>query len=643
MALPGTLTKIPSSFWMPCFRILDVEKGNVILSHHVKFDDDVFPYKDLKFLKQEPLDLFFHDSPFLPSDSASLPPLKPPVVNKEHLLTPSPIEPEVIPIDTSANPITNLPKHKGYTWVPDTPDPNQNIIIGDIDPRNILNKSRRKIHSINSVSTLTPDPKTYMQALRSPEKDFWIDAIKTELDNMMKHQVWTPSNHPPNLKPLSTTWVFKKKTDENGNLTKFKAQLCVRGFSQMEGIDYNEVFAPTGRIASLRLLLTLCSLNNTFKTLRLNKSLYGLKQSPRCWHSELRTTLIKLNLHPSEIDPCLFFRKEKLKPFYLYVHIDDLLFGGSWVSDFKIKIQEHFNIEDLSIIEYSLGIRINQKGEYTGLIQDKMISKILTEFQIENCRGNSSPLPSNYQELKNPDLDETPNIPFNYRRVIGLLQYLVQCTQPDLAFSISFLSQFLEHPKDRHYQAVLHVLKYLSYTKTLELKLGIQSLTHSPEEILCFTDSDWGGANEKRSFSGSLIYFFGTIGWKSQKQRVVALSSAEAEYNAMSSCCQDSEWLCQLISEITFKKISSTIYSDNQSSMALASNRIYHHGTRHIDFRLHFIRSLLEDEKITLKYIPTQRMVADLLTKNLPYSKSKGHIEIIFGLECRHKLQGTEE
>ncbi|MBW0498231.1 hypothetical protein O181_037946 [Austropuccinia psidii MF-1] len=299
-------------------------------------------------------------------------------------------------------------------------------------------------------------------------------------------------------------------------------------------------------------------------------------------------------------------------------------------------------MEDLNVSKYALGIQIIQKREYTSLIQDKMISKILTKFQIEKCRGNFSPLPSNYQELENPDLVETTKIPFNYQRVIGLLQYLVQCTQPDLAFSISFLSQFLENPKDRHYQEVFHVLKYLSFTKTLEPKLGIQGLTHSPDKILFFTDSDWGGANEKRSFSGSVIYFFGTIGWKSQKQCVVALSSAEAEYNALSSCCQDSEWLCQLISEITFKKINSTIYSNNQSSIALASNRIYHHGTRHIDFRLHFVRSLIKYEKIILKYIRTQYMVADLLTKNLPYLKSKGHIKIIFGLEGQHKLQGTE-
>ncbi|MBW0538091.1 hypothetical protein O181_077806, partial [Austropuccinia psidii MF-1] len=95
-------------------------------------------------------------------------------------------------------------------------------------------------------------------------------------------------------------------------------------------------------------------ISNDFKILRLNKSLYGLKQSPRCWHSELQKTLIKLNLIPSEINPCLFFCKDKLKPFYLYVHVDDLLFGGSWVADLKAQIKLHFDMEDLHVSKYAL-------------------------------------------------------------------------------------------------------------------------------------------------------------------------------------------------------------------------------------------------------------------------------------------------
>ncbi|MBW0534301.1 hypothetical protein O181_074016, partial [Austropuccinia psidii MF-1] len=136
----------------------------------------------------------------------------------------------------SAPPV-KLAKHKGYTWIPNTSTPIQNQIIGDIDSQNILNSPRHHAPSINSVSCLYPDPKTYLQAIHSPEKDFLIDAIQSELNNMLTPQVWTPSNHPSHLTPLTMTWVFTKKTDEDGNLTKFKAQLCVRGLNQKEGVD----------------------------------------------------------------------------------------------------------------------------------------------------------------------------------------------------------------------------------------------------------------------------------------------------------------------------------------------------------------------------------------------------------------------
>ncbi|MBW0519012.1 hypothetical protein O181_058727 [Austropuccinia psidii MF-1] len=114
-------------------------------------------------------------------------------------------------------------------------------------------------------------------------------------------------------------------------------------------------------------------------------------------------------------------------------------------------------------------------------------------------------------------------------------------------------------------------------------------MKHSKTQILGFTDSDWGGGTEKKSFSGSLIYFHGALGWRAHKQKIVALSSAEAEYNALTESAQDLLWIRQLIFETTNAETQCLLHSYNQSAIAIASNPIYHHGTRHIDFRLHFI------------------------------------------------------
>ncbi|MBW0553616.1 hypothetical protein O181_093331 [Austropuccinia psidii MF-1] len=173
-----------------------MEKGNVIISYHVKFDNNIFPYKENTPSNQESLGLLFYDNPDSPSEQSSLLSSNIPTESRNDPLMLSSIETEFIPNTSSSVPPMKLPKHKG---------------------------PRRHAHSINSVSCLYPDPKTYLQAIHSSEKDFWIDAIKSELNNMITHQVWTPSNHPSHLTPLTTTWVFKKKTDEDDNLSKFKA------------------------------------------------------------------------------------------------------------------------------------------------------------------------------------------------------------------------------------------------------------------------------------------------------------------------------------------------------------------------------------------------------------------------------------
>ncbi|MBW0563936.1 hypothetical protein O181_103651 [Austropuccinia psidii MF-1] len=159
-------------------------------------------------------------------------------------------------------------------------------------------------------------------------------------------------------------------------------------------------------------------------------------------------------------------------------------------------------MEDLRAIKYALGIRITQSKESICLIQDKFIKQIVVEFRIEKAKAPLSPLPRNYKELKTLTLEPPKQPPFNFRHAVGLLQYLVQRTRPDLSFATSFLSQFLESPCEPHYQALIHTLKYVSGTKNFSLKLGQNHLNHLKSEIVGFTDSDWGGGTEKKSFSG---------------------------------------------------------------------------------------------------------------------------------------------
>ncbi|MBW0555741.1 hypothetical protein O181_095456 [Austropuccinia psidii MF-1] len=324
---------------------------------------------------------------------------------------------------------------------------------------------------------------------------------------------------------------------------------------------------------------------------------------------------------------------------WLFINVDDLIFGGSWNEEFKTKINHCFEMEDLGQIKYALGIRIVQLQDYISLIQDKFIKNILEEFNLTDCRHTTSPLPGNLKSFKLLP-SKSINHPFNYRRAIGLLQYLVQCTRPDLAFAPSFLPQFLGDPKDIHFNAVKHVLAYLKSTKHYDLRPRQNNLKNQQNHILGFTKSDWGGSEECKSFSASIIYYHGTLGWRSHKQKVVALSSAEAEYNAATEAIQELLWLKNLLLETTNLIPKLTLFTDNQSTIAIASNHVYHHGTRHINSRLHFIQNLLENQELQINYLETNRMIADSLTKNNPYNKSIDHLKIIFS---NNDLSSKEE
>jgi hypothetical protein len=317
----------------------------------------------------------------------------------------------------------------------------------------------------------------------------------------------------------------------------------------------------------------------------------------------------------------------------LFVHVDDLLFGGSWPEKFKLKILAIFDMEDLGLAKYALGIRVNQLGGSIALVQDKYIGNMLSKFHISNNRTTMIPLPSNWKQIKTIPSDKPTSPPFNYRWVVGLIQWLVLCTRPNLAFDLSFLSQFLEDPGECHYKAAKHTLQYISTTKDQHLILGQNDLKQEPNELIGFSDLDWNGSKSWHSYSASIMYFHGTAGWRSHKQQSVGLSSAKGEYVSLLDASQDLFWCMNVLEELQIlPKL--TLCTNNQSAIAIASNPIYHHGTRHINFRYHFIQDHVKSKFITLKYLQTDKMQANLLTKNLTKGKTTLHRTKLMGQQC---------
>ncbi|MBW0559485.1 hypothetical protein O181_099200 [Austropuccinia psidii MF-1] len=350
------------------FHILYSETGKVKTTHHVKFNDFVFPNKNQENLDQ-------NTESFVVSGSLDIP--NNPQTNCSEIPE-TPYNLELSPNDQRKNDenqnanTDTLWKYKGFSWLTE-PEDNSKKIMSHIDPANILTNSCQTKQSANFAVAIVSDPKSFSQAIHHTDSKQWLAAIDNELSNMETHQVWSSHEQDKSIHLLTTTRVFKRKTDANGNLTKYKARLCVRGFNQQEGVNYDDVFSPTGQLASLRLLLMLshqhgfqikqmdvqCAFLNGIphrmlyifgsdgckeetKMLTLKKLLYGLKQSPRFWHNALNNALLQRGLVPTKTDPCLYYLSDHSKPMWLFAHVDNLIFSGCWNEDFKAKIKTFF-------------------------------------------------------------------------------------------------------------------------------------------------------------------------------------------------------------------------------------------------------------------------------------------------------------
>ena len=193
--------------------------------------------------------------------------------------------------------------------------------------------------------------------------------------------------------------------------------------------------------------------------------------------------------------------------------------------------------------------------------------------------------------------------------------YLAISTRPDILHSVCKLSQRNMDPHTEHEAGVWHILRYLQ--KTLDCKLHYFK-TGKPIE--CFVDADWGcDASDKKSFTGyTFVAAGGVFSWESKKQNLVALSSTEAEYVAVSTAAKEAVYIKKLITEMGFNGANPMVLnSDNQSAQHLIKNPVYHARSKHIDIKYHHIRSLYKDNVINLNYVNTNEMMSDILTKNL--------------------------
>jgi len=280
--------------------------------------------------------------------------------------------------------------------------------------------------------------------------------------------------------------------------------------------------------------------------------------------------------------------------------------------------------------------------------QSGYIEKITEKFQIKPQSSISSPLPSNfnynpdeYQTLSDDEKSYVQNFPA--RQLIGAANFISICTRPDISFAISLLSRFQDKVNLTVAKGIIHLMKYLWNTRERKIIFSGDCVS-----LVGYSDSDWAGdTNSMKSTTGYVLFIGNSpILWQSKLQPIVALSSTEAEYIALSSTAQETSWIKSLLKEWGYKMaIPTTLYCDNQGAIQLTTNKTQRKRTRHVEIKYHHVRNLEQIGEIVVSKIHTSAMIADLLTK---VSSANNHLKnalMGFGeiLPCEERIKRFNE
>ncbi|KAI1005005.1 hypothetical protein K3495_g3211 [Podosphaera aphanis] len=367
---------------------------------------------------------------------------------------------------------------------------------------------------------------------------------------------------------VSCKWVFTIKQNPDGSIERFKARLVALGFSQIEGQDYTETFAPTVRMDTLTLFIAIVAaenlecfhfdIQNTITksdlkeeiylapppgisllfgyVLRALKSLYGLKQATRDWNLLCREALLRWCFVQSLADPCVFTHKNGV---ILLVYVDDIVAAApkTTLLDWLFRsLSGRFNAKTPGKIKKVLGVRATRERENKTIYldQEQYITGVLDRFGITEAQHKKKRIPAADHEMLRPAKEEDIRIDITeYRQAIGSLMYAMIFTQPDIAFVLGKLSQYMSDPA-RHYSSSLkNLMRYLKSTATQKLRYG----PGGANTFKIYSDADWASdRTDRKSISGGVAMFYGgPISWSSKKQRSVSTSSCESEFIALST------------------------------------------------------------------------------------------------------------
>ncbi|GMF24868.1 unnamed protein product [Phytophthora fragariaefolia] len=480
---------------------------------------------------------------------------------------------------------------------------------------------------IEAVNVLM-EPQTVDEALQGPDAEKWIDALEKEYYDLMRNNAWVLVERPNGKKILGSKWVFVRKRNHKGEGVRHRARITIKGCQQEYGVNFWDTHAPVVSHESVRLVLLLalhyglpCEhvdfvtafLNGPIgddveiymempdyfndgsgRVCRLLRSLYGLKQAQLIWNKMLDEPLRSCGFKRSKMDNGVYWRVVGTSSIFLTVYVDDVIIAAN-AENIKLVVGElewKFSITDLGSVSWLLGMEIKYiPGQAMWISQRGQIEKILKRFQMAKCRAVATPqtlgplpLPAT---LDDEDVND-PNVP--YRAIVGCLQYLVQCTRPDLANAVRALD------------------KYLNKKESPDL------------HFVAYADADLGNEKDDRhSITGYVLQLNGcTYACISRKQRIVTDDTCCAEFVAASECSTMIVWTHNLCKELTLTRYHPTVlYQDNQATITVVTEIKGNYNTKSVDLQYHKVRDFHERGEFEVRYCPSNENLADIFTKAL--------------------------
>lgn len=494
----------------------------------------------------------------------------------------------------------------------------------------------------------------------------WLDAEEKELQSFEDFKVWRLVPRPRGKNVIKVRWVYDVKLGDNFEIKRYKARLVAKGFTQKEGIDFHETFAPTMHIKSMRVLLALAAhdgvdvhqydvstaflhasldqetyveqppghINPNFPdhVYMLDKAMYGLRNAPRAWSDHLMNILKDQGYTQSSKDDCLWSKWQGSKYIHLLFHVDDMLCvsNDDAMRDSCYKdLEKKLSLKHEGLVTMFLGVRVSRLpcGGFA-LDQKHYIEKMAERFlvtddarDVEHPHEYGKPGELSKEQLPKTLEEKRYAAQLEYQALVGCLIYAAK-TRVDVQYDVSDVSRFMCGWGKAHWKAALRILRYLYSTRDRALLI---TKSESPTLVLTsYADANYGDeresaeADDKWMSQGGYLMFVGgsLVSWSSRRHKCRTLSSMEAEYVEASEAAKEVAWLRVLLEELGHKQLAPTvIHEDNKACISYSKNNTCHDRTKHIDIRAYALRDRVREGMIVLSHIETKHQLADMLTK----------------------------